>query len=676
MKPCWGALLARQFSPAASFFLASCAASPPPENPQPPAPTAPVSPPELPSPVPLPDPPGASPGLGALEVVGAREAGSSLSLQRERLVPFGLGVLAVGGLPGRKDGAAPQCFLPPADGASCDLLRVARWKTPTPGAAFPREVLAGAVGPWSAPSRAPTGWDSFSGGVRHVYATGDGAFLDRIDENGQITRLLSGNSAGLQRMQVVETAAGLVLVGVEAGDEGIPELLIMPLAAEGQDFDPKATQSIKILPWVEGMLAMNVRPAIRGGRQATVGPWATAPVLTSEGALADEFFLLWTEAIIPPRKGGARPTKIDTPDCGGCGCLSSRLLEDASVKKKVHLMRRSFGGKILAEHILDLKPSARPEDDGIPQTRSPRLVPTPQGIEVNGQGFDRKGKPTGPGASVPPADRITASPPIEGVTLQTLEGAGFDKGSGQGVVILTEGGWLGAARFDGLGRRVGGLSWVQRASIPPLSGEAVRSGDRWLSLDHTRHRVVVLAGVDQGKVIPVGTPPEKAPASGFGAVVPWRGKQALVVRQTSQEDDADTPGALLVSGVDLDTGVATPWEPAKGWFTGEPALPRLQHVQSVRSETDGSLVLTGLFVEKNRQSWGELRRLGDGSWGEVAPISRGDTPPEVVEADKLGPRGCPFHFVSGPGRVVLACSEPVGPEKPSARVGLRVLRLP
>lgn len=600
----------------------------------------------------------------------------SLSLEQERLVPFGLGVLAVGEIPERKDSTLPSCLLPPTDGASCGLLRVGRWKAPAAGPAFPREVAAGAVASWSAPFRGPTGWESFSGGVRSVYATGreGGLFLDRIDENGQITRLLDGEGPALRDVQVVEAAGGLAVVGVEAGDEGIPELTVVPLVEEGRKFVLGAPQSTRIIPWTEGMLAMNVRPWVKGGRRATVGPWATAPVLSSEGALTDEFFLLWTEATLPPRKGGAMPTKVATPDCGGCGCLSSRLLEDGSVRKRVHLTRRSLGGKILDDRVLALKPSSRPEDDGIPQSRSPRLVPTPQGVEVNGQGFDLKGKPTGQGAPAP-GDRLAASPPIEGVMLQVLEGAGFDEGSGQGLALLKEGEWLGAARFDGLGRRVGEPSWLKRASLPPLSKELVRVGDRWISLDPTRYRVVVLAGADAGKIIPAGTPQEQASSPRFSAVIPWRGRQALVVIQAGQEENPEATGALLFSEVDLDAGTASPWAPARDWLTGEPARPRLREVHGVRYEEGGALVFTGIFSEKKRGAWGELRRRVDGSWEEPRSIPWKDTPTEVLTAQRLGPKGCHFRFVSGPGRVVLVCNEAVDPEKPSARVGLRVLRL-
>jgi hypothetical protein len=586
-------------------------------------------------------------------------------------------VLAVGEIPGRQDGATPWCLLPPTDGAGCSLLRVGRWKTPVAGGAFPREVVAEAISSWSAPVRGPTGWESFSGGVRSVYAAGgEGQLsLDRIDEKGQVTRLLDGTGPALRGVQVVETAAGLALVGAEAGDEGIPELVVVPLEPEGKKLFPGSTQPTKIIPWTEGMLAMNVRPWVKGGRRATVGPWATAPVLSSEGALTDEFFLLWTEATLPPRKGGAMPTKVATPDCGGCGCLSSRLLEDGSVRKRVHLTRRSFGGKILDDRVLALKPSSRPEDDGIPQSRSPRLVPTPQGVEVNGQGFDLKGKPTGQGASAS-GGQLVASPPIEGATIQALEGAGFDEGSGQGLVLLSEGEWLGAARFDGLGRRVGELSWIKRAPLPPRSGAPVRAGDRWVSLDPTGHRVVVLAGADAGKIVTVGNPPEKAPEFGFTAVVPWRKGQVLLVRQTSREEDPDTPGALLFAEVDFDTPTASPWEPVKGWFTGEPAQPRLRDMRAVRAEPDGTLVLTGLLVKGKQADWAELRRRPEGSWGEPTSLPQENTPAEIVEADRLRPKGCLFRFVTGPRRVVLACNEAVEPEKPSARVGLRVLRLP
>jgi hypothetical protein len=752
MRRNWGTLIVSHLAGAAPLLLNGCASAPPPpvEEPAPPPPVASV---EQPAPLPpseLPDPEGATTGLASFVPLGTAAPAGTMPLGAEQLVPFGGGVLAVGDLIRPEKAPMPACLFPEADREACQFIRIAPWAAAPPAAAFTQHASAQAVGPWGALARSPQKWASFTGAPGGVYAVRKGSSLtiDRIDQKGEISLVgeFPSSPGDLSGVHVVETAGGLVALGTTMVGRQ-PELVVMPIKRGGSGkLELGTAVSTSIATWTTGDLAMDVRARTDRKHKPTVGPWVAAPALDASGALDSSLYVAWTEAIIPPRKGGKMPTKIRTPDCGGCGCLSSRLLEDGSVKKKIHVTRFSEDGKQLADRVVKLpavKP-ATPEEEGLPLTLRPTLIPTEYGYSLNGQPFDRESKPLKEPISAPrPADALAASPPLTGLTLQTVGGAAYDQATGEGVVVLKGNGKSGVARFDGLGRLVGDIAWLD-VDVTSTSRAMVRVGGRWLALDKAQQKAVVLTGPTQGTVIAIPLPEGWTMKPGFAEVSLVDDSHALVARQAPKYayPPATHPGGLLLSTIDLTTGTASPWELAPGWFLKEGEEPRLNEVRSVQRTEDGSLLLAGsdtsrkfyLIKRDAAGTWGDpvvlgedarsdgvtvrdvwkdrvvalmtptvearwlradatasFKRLATDSYeersthvGEVAgpmlfggSVALGAAPgePAPLAKDTSQHAGaCPFSFATGPRRLVLVCTEATDTDRPSSRVGLRVLR--
>jgi hypothetical protein len=445
----------------------------------------------------MPDPPGATSGLGALSALFAEQKASARAIQPTEQVTFGRGLVAYVDLrEQRVHGAEPSCPVQGFSREDCQFLRVAPFAQPV-GLTTWRQGRSAGAGAWSALVPVKHRWGSLSPGQDVVYGVRrEGSLsIDVINEKGEAKPYLDSTSLPVLRsVDVLELKDTLQVIAVDENGQ----LAVVPVS-RGASPQAGTLHDLKIGLSDPDDGANQARYRISQGMKVMYGRWVSSPLLDKQGGVEANWLLTWIEAIPPPKY---TPAGVPFKKAGkggkakhGCG-RGSRPLFDASVEKKTHLMRLSPEGKVLTDKIIPTPPG---EFQGNAEVASALAVQLfPGGFELAGQRYTNElgafsgeppASPALPGGALPrPAFESTLSP--------SIVAAAYDAPSGEGIVIGQQDETFIGQLFNAIGQGVGepfkipGKFQFSHRSLPTLA----RVGSLWVALEGDGYAVRVLNG--------------------------------------------------------------------------------------------------------------------------------------------------------------------------------------
>ncbi|MCC6647960.1 MAG: hypothetical protein IT374_20635 [Polyangiaceae bacterium] len=605
MKPVrWSALVLAELAAAPL----GCGSPSEPAHPAPPAPSA--APAASTAGATLADPPGTARGLsGFVELAPGGDATQPLTAGRVQTLAFGRGLFAHYA---PAAGGGPCPFAPPG---ACRFFRVAPLAAPLslPDASAP--LAAAQVGPWGAVLQAPNEWVSFGRGRARLYAVREGSplVIDAIDDQGRVTPFLfAGDAVGLTDVHVLEGDREVFVVAFDSGE-------MLATASAKLDASGRAGELSRFLPLPirrapEWATARWVRAQLGANQGVAWGEWAAAPL---GAGVAVAFVGVTPPPKRTPRQGVREPKGAKH----GCG-RPSRPLIDASVSKTLHLVAVDPRGAIERQVVVA-------ELGGVAKAPALDLAPRADGgVTLLGKAYAPDLTDAGPHA--PRAVTTPPKVPFEGAPLQTVEALGYDRASGEGMLVAREGDELVARAFDALGRPTGDARRFpapERARVAPTP--LARAGGAWVHLGADGESVLFVSGPLAGKRLEVPELPRVRPNHTLG-VFPWGDGRAAIVRTANQnERDGDDlrhrdaakerPSGLLIAVVDVTRGVVErPLSPAEGWPRHDGGAPKMTTVTSAALGPAG-LVVAGLAVSSSGETRPVAFRARDAAspWQEL-----------------------------------------------------------
>ncbi|MCC6645715.1 MAG: hypothetical protein IT374_09110 [Polyangiaceae bacterium] len=710
MKLSWGTRIAGSFA-VAPLALGACGSPPPPDAPKPPPPPPPVTASASASvAAPPPGPPPPSPALGGFTPLSdGKGVVAAISSNRHFARAGGFMVAATDLAP---EYGARVC---PITTPSCALLAIAKFSTPQSTADRLAEVdPPGGItfGP-ALPSEVPV--FDMSGGESSVYAASlaDGKLvIHKIGADGKATVLLEDAQARpWRRAEVIETAAGHVLVGALSG-EGPEELVVADIEERGGK-----RQLGQLVKLGYGMVPA-FRQSAQGARYAEaegfnpVWDFRATSLLDASGQLDKSWAIAVLQVNPPPFSWRAgRPYK-KPPTRGakhGCGGPGSRPLSDKSVEKLVKILRFE-GAKLVSEHIVD-----RPQSRDLTADPFDAHAATDGGVEIGGVVWSRAGKQSG---SKGKHARATVPDIFE--TMQMVgpgwyRGVGFDPESKEGLVA-----WVNdqgrAHRFGADGKPTG-----EQLTVPnSIGGTLRRVLGEWMAVES--RSVAWLTGPNAGKAVDweyrLGTARDVR-ALGDGVTVFLSNGSScrtlkldaatLAISATSEPVPAcegnfsisppltlpsGKPGIVRIS----DRGKKVELAPFDGEATELPeeSMPKGKLINSTIHEVWGDVVVVRRGAESWTATWVRAgktitgieplqrptptpgsERVQGGPLLETGEHFLPDDPGMPVHAPELlgaAARGCSSYAVAGPRLGALVCVEAVHPTKPSLTHGVRMFK--
>ncbi len=721
------------------LLAAGCARSeaPPPVPPPPSPPPAASATPTPPTPRgPLADPPGTQPGATAFVEAFPRGAPEPIFVDETQLVPFGKGIVAYVNHTG--DGPATPCPIE-GDSSGCSFLRVAPWTTAPSLVSVLGGSPRGSVGAWSAATKSDE-YASVWPGVETAFLVHAQRALriDTVDAAGRIATLIENNlpEDTLTDVKIVETSKGLLVLGVN------PFTQLFARSVVDKKLRPAKSLSYAVSPvwgtagWARNMAGGPARPALPD--------WGLRAVIDASGKITDQAYLMLTE-LTPPRKGTAREgldPGLKRGGKNGCG-RPSRPLTDASVKKQPHLITLSADGAIVKDTKIDVPPPFG--------KRQPlEMTAFPGGVTIMGKSFSiDHAEIARPATDEPP--RVLS--PFVGAKPESVVALSFDHARQEGAVLAVEGDQLALRRFDALGTPLGQADHAPMPDSPDTQAAAPSlavAGDVWVYLHPDATRVTLFGGKRSGTSVDIPQLASSPPQMILG-VFRWGPSEVAVLRSSfppppTLDDDPDPKQqrlrrsqaeslGLLISVVNVETGLATPLAPLAGWPRTESGSPELHSLHAaglagdrlavLGSVTDPRGVTTLWVYMREGDSWrkeklketqglypwisfpvftmpddlvfyGADRAVAEAIWaraekttelkdGEIDELRRRSREAPLVlpgqpgELRRLGTDAlraladCPAIASTGPARFVAACTSTT-PGELSVRVGLRVYR--
>jgi hypothetical protein len=570
----------------------------------------------------------------------------------------------------RADASAAASPADPEFAAPCALFSLAR----------------GPSQPWSTPRAAPARWISFAPGRSVLYAlrAGKHVTIDAIAADGQTSLWLDDPTPhDWSEIRVLESPAGDRIIGVEESvlvtgrvvAEGARRTLagLTPLTIESADIRPNANQA---------------RRVVADSHTPLWGRWSAAMVDPAK----DSWALAFTEVIPPPPTAPEgqpfRPKGRAKHDCGG---KMSRSLADASVSKRLHVMRFQ-GSQKTADAAEDL-----PVTHDASKVRLELAVAGPRvGVWLDGVAHgDRDVPAPAPRPAPPPSPLPTTFPEPE-----ETRGLAFDRASGEGIVLIARGDEESYGRlFDAAGAFTSEPFPLPDgvASQDPQHLARLRSG--WLTHDVTGEQIVWLTGSHAGQTRPAPKGSRDAlliPTDETHAALLWRvrsekqlqrvdidGEQATIEPGTTPIKEQGLLGSFRreSDGVPVLIGSTLDLFNLQTGDTIATSAPRPTGYMQVVHAWDGVAVITQTSSAKFSSWWVSPDRI------ELLPASLNNrevlgpligsnhalpgSPGPLVTTPAYDDTLCPHSVATGPRRFVLACAE--GMSTPAVRVGLRAM---
>lgn len=347
---------------------------------------------------------------------------------------------------------------------------------------------------------APRSWDRFSPTQDAVYAHGyNEPTLDRIDEQGHVTTVLSDDRLRAPSVFVLEVGASLFALVGGADDQTRGVLYELRRDASTGAHALGASVGLTaapLPPW--GRRASHARQT----EGQNLAPMLGAPVAVSlaDKKNPDAWGMVWVEALPPPinwpeNKPYKRPGRRTIKAKNSCGGRSSRPLTDASVEKRIHLTRFQKL-KLQSDVVLTSSSALDPRSEPL------QVAATDRGVLVNGVTYNRFGSVVGRPAkkAAPPAP---PPPPPAAIAVQSVASLDYDPATRTGVLTVLDGPTLWRRSFDAEGVFLGPprAETLDRGALPapalpnplPVWGDEVvltLRGDllaaRWLRTNQER----------------------------------------------------------------------------------------------------------------------------------------------------------------------------------------------